>query len=116
MESSMPKVVAARLISESVVPKQQSVPKSLLFDHKTNQICSPKERKVGCYYFCLVQDSHTSIRSRSLKCLGQRNQIPDNLRTVCPHKRSASVEDNCKEPEEIGHGVPVFLASGTVSK
>ncbi|KAM3186313.1 hypothetical protein ACTXT7_004568 [Hymenolepis weldensis] len=37
MESSMPNAVPARLDSEPTKSKQQSVPKSSLLDHQTNQ-------------------------------------------------------------------------------
>ncbi|VUZ54738.1 unnamed protein product, partial [Hymenolepis diminuta] len=38
MKSSMPMVVLARPLSELTMPKQQSVSKSCLRDHLTNQI------------------------------------------------------------------------------
>ncbi|VUZ44023.1 unnamed protein product [Hymenolepis diminuta] len=45
MESSVPKAVTARLLSERTVSKQQPVLKSCLLHHQANQIYRLKERK-----------------------------------------------------------------------
>ncbi|VUZ52217.1 unnamed protein product [Hymenolepis diminuta] len=43
--SPMPKALPAQLTSGPTVPEQQSVPKSSLLDHKTNQICRLRRQK-----------------------------------------------------------------------
>lgn len=62
-KSSMLKVVSARLVYETTVSKQQSVPKSYLLDHQANHVCRLKGYKEdGCAFaFSRTHKSFTII-------------------------------------------------------
>ncbi|VUZ41687.1 unnamed protein product [Hymenolepis diminuta] len=60
MESSMPRVVPAQLVSEPTVPKQQSVPKSCVCYHRANQICCLNRQKEGCCTFASTRTPKSS--------------------------------------------------------
>ncbi|VUZ50990.1 unnamed protein product [Hymenolepis diminuta] len=68
MQSSMPKAFLSRPASEFTVPKQQSVQKSGLLDHQTNEICCPKGHKAGCFTLSSseTQESFTTIKSQNV--------------------------------------------------
>ncbi|KAM3174189.1 hypothetical protein ACTXT7_011044 [Hymenolepis weldensis] len=99
MESSMSEIVPPRLLSNSTVPMEQSVPKS----------CEQMEA-------CLPQKSKFSTEIKCSKCLSQRNHIRAKPMLVCRPKRLALMDDKCKQPEEIGLAKPVYNSKETVSK
>ncbi|KAM3178740.1 hypothetical protein ACTXT7_001930 [Hymenolepis weldensis] len=98
----------------STSPKKQSLPKYCLDNHETNQICSLKEHREGCWTFTSPSIPKSSTKIKSPKCLGQCNQIQAKPHLVFPFKQSALVDDKCKETYEIGLPKPVSLANGTV--
>ncbi|VUZ53102.1 unnamed protein product [Hymenolepis diminuta] len=49
MESAMPKVVSAYLISEPTLPNQQLLPKPRLLDHQTNHAYQLNGHKEGIF-------------------------------------------------------------------
>ncbi|KAM3180084.1 hypothetical protein ACTXT7_016997 [Hymenolepis weldensis] len=95
MEYSMTKVVRARLLSESTVPKQQSVPKSCPLDHQTNQICYLNEDKEDCCTLAFSRTHESPTKIKSSKFLGQCNRIRAKLKLVFCPKRLALVDDKC---------------------
>ncbi|KAM3175045.1 hypothetical protein ACTXT7_009317 [Hymenolepis weldensis] len=97
MEFSMPKSVPERLVSQPTVPEQQSVPKFCLRDLYANQICSLEGQKEGCCILASFRTHESSTVVKSLRCLGQCNQMRAKLTLVWRPKRSAPVDDECKQ-------------------
>lgn len=83
IESAMPKVVSAYLISEPTLPKQQSLPKPCLLDHQTNHTCRLNGHKEG---FCTLHSFRTHGLFTLIKfqnCLDQCSQIQTKPKLDC---------------------------------
>ncbi|VDL64865.1 unnamed protein product [Hymenolepis diminuta] len=65
MESSMPKVIPALLVSEHTMPKEQLVLESCLLDHQTSQVCHLKVHLDGYRIFGPSRAPKSSAKIKS---------------------------------------------------
>ncbi|KAM3180136.1 hypothetical protein ACTXT7_016895, partial [Hymenolepis weldensis] len=113
MKSSISEIIPARLLCELTVPKQQSIPKSCLLNHQTNQMCHLNAHKEDCYTLAPSITHDSSTINKSAKCLGQCDHIRAKPMPVYRPKRSALADAKCREPDKIVLAKSVSLVNGT---
>ncbi|VUZ54669.1 unnamed protein product [Hymenolepis diminuta] len=110
MASSIPKVVHTPLVSEPTVLEILTARSS----DKSNM--PPKETYRDFLYLRFPKTPKSSTKVKSPKHLTQRNHTQGKLKLVSLLRHSALVDDECKQPQEIGFSKYVSIANGTMSR